>query len=78
MGVFKLVFLLIFYGYLCQPAFASDGFRTVCRIAQMANKDGSSGKQELSAALQRAYGWSKYKADTVTNMIVRKHCPGVW
>ena len=80
MGAFKLslTFLLVSCGYLLQPASANDGFKELCNVAQMANRDGSSGKQEISAALQRAYGWSKYKADATTSLVVRENYPGVW
>jgi hypothetical protein len=61
-----------------QPALANDGLKRLCQIAQIANKSGASGKQEISATLQKQYGWSKSKADATTNLLVRENCPGVW
>lgn len=74
----KLIILLFLATWLVQPAYANDEFKKLCRIGQMANKDGASGKQEISATFQRNMGWSKGKADATVNLMVERYCPGVW
>jgi hypothetical protein len=74
----KVVIFLFLAAWLVQPAYANEGFKKLCMIGRMANKDGASGKQEISAGLQQSMGWSKGKADATTNLIVKENCPGVW
>lgn len=80
MNVLKvaLASLLIINGYVTRPAFANEGFKKLCGVARMANRDGASGKQEMSASFQSGLGWSKGKADATANLIIRENCPGVW
>lgn len=73
-----LLLLVVSLAFLTAPGHANEGFRKLCFVAQQANRDGASGKQEISAGLQKAQGWSRTTADRVTDRITREYCPGVW